>query len=72
MRDTTFLRERLPTPIGGLVILTDEQDRLRAVDWEDHTERMRRLLRLHYGAGCAAVLDRGSHSAAWQSLRARP
>jgi methylated-DNA-[protein]-cysteine S-methyltransferase len=46
MRDLSFLRESLPTEIGTLVILTDEQDRLRVVDWEDHAERMHRLLRL--------------------------
>ena len=42
--------DRLPTPIGELVLLADEQGRLRALDWADHEARLQRLLRLHYGA----------------------
>ena len=41
-----FARDRLPTPIGILLLVFDEQDRLRALDWEDFEPRMRRLLRL--------------------------
>jgi methylated-DNA-[protein]-cysteine S-methyltransferase len=44
-----FLLDRLPTPIGTLVIVFDEADRLRALDWDDYEVRMRRLLRLQYG-----------------------
>jgi methylated-DNA-[protein]-cysteine S-methyltransferase len=33
--------ERLSTPIGTMLIVTDEQGRLRVVDWEDHENRMR-------------------------------
>jgi len=44
-----FARDRLPTPIGILLLVFDEQDRLRALDWEDFESRMRRLLRLQYG-----------------------
>jgi len=43
--------DRIPTPIGELVVLVDDEGRLRAVDWTDHEARMRRLLRLHYGDG---------------------
>ncbi|MET0497081.1 MAG: methylated-DNA--[protein]-cysteine S-methyltransferase [Steroidobacteraceae bacterium] len=42
--------ERLPTPIGELLILNDDRQRLRAIDWSDYETRMQRLLRLHYGA----------------------
>lgn len=41
--------DRIPTPIGELVIVVDELGRLRAVDWADHEADMRRFLRLHYG-----------------------
>lgn len=41
--------ERLDTPIGTLLALTDSEQQLRAVDWADHEPRMLRLLRLHYG-----------------------
>jgi methylated-DNA-[protein]-cysteine S-methyltransferase len=44
-----FLLDRLPTPIGTWLIVFDEADRLRALDWEDFEERTRRLLRLQYG-----------------------
>jgi methylated-DNA-[protein]-cysteine S-methyltransferase len=47
--------ERLPSPIGEIVLLTDEQDRLRALDWVDQETRMRQLLRLHYGANGVAL-----------------
>ena len=42
--------DRLPTPIGEGLIVTDDAGRLRAFDWTDHQDRMMRLLRLHYGA----------------------
>jgi methylated-DNA-[protein]-cysteine S-methyltransferase len=44
-----FYLERIDTPTGHMLLVTDEALRLRAADWEDHTERMIRLLRLHYG-----------------------
>jgi methylated-DNA-[protein]-cysteine S-methyltransferase len=45
-----FLLDRLPTPIGTLTIVFDDEDRLRSLDWEDYEARMRRLLRLQYGS----------------------
>src|SRR5947209_19188737 len=45
-----FSLDRLPTPIGDLLIIFDEEDRLRALDWEDYEDRTRRLLRLQYGS----------------------
>ncbi|MEA2841362.1 MAG: methylated-DNA-[protein]-cysteine S-methyltransferase [Methylobacteriaceae bacterium] len=44
-----FALDRLPTPIGTLLIVFDEEARLRALDWDDYEDRMRRLLRLQYG-----------------------
>jgi methylated-DNA-[protein]-cysteine S-methyltransferase len=63
-----FCLEGMPTPIGAMLILTDEQDRLRALDWEDYAPRMHRLLRLHYGADSAILLEGGSPSRAYRSL----
>ena len=63
-----FRLERMPTAIGTMLILTDEQDRLRALDWEDHAPRMHRLLRLHYGADGASLLEGGSPTRARRSL----
>jgi methylated-DNA-[protein]-cysteine S-methyltransferase len=46
-----FLVERIATPIGELIIVTDRQESLRVVDWHDYEDRMRQLLGRHYGVG---------------------
>jgi methylated-DNA-[protein]-cysteine S-methyltransferase len=40
--------DRLATPIGEALLVTDGDGRLRALDWADHEPRLLRLLRLHY------------------------
>ena len=45
-----FGLDRLATPIGIALLVTDAEGALRALDWEDYEHRMRELLRLHYGA----------------------
>ncbi|MGY8704199.1 methylated-DNA--[protein]-cysteine S-methyltransferase [Bradyrhizobium sp. 18BD] len=45
-----FGLDRLTTPIGIALLVTDADGALRALDWEDYEPRMRELLRLHYGA----------------------
>jgi methylated-DNA-[protein]-cysteine S-methyltransferase len=44
-----FRLDRLTTPIGESLIITDEAGCLRAFDWADRYDSMARLLRLHYG-----------------------
>ncbi|MGY4484350.1 hypothetical protein ACVWWR_003541 [Bradyrhizobium sp. LM3.2] len=46
----SFGLDRLATPIGIALLVTDAAGALRALDWEDYEHRMRELLRLHYGA----------------------
>jgi methylated-DNA-[protein]-cysteine S-methyltransferase len=41
--------DRLDTPIGTMLIVTDGEGNLRALDWSDYETRMRALLRRHYG-----------------------
>jgi methylated-DNA-[protein]-cysteine S-methyltransferase len=41
--------ERLPSPIGTMLLLCDERQRLRSLDWEDHEARLQSLLRRQYG-----------------------
>ena len=41
----TLLLDRLATPIGVALLVTDGHGRLRGLDGEDHEARMRRLLR---------------------------
>jgi methylated-DNA-[protein]-cysteine S-methyltransferase len=42
--------DRLATPVGTALLVTDEAGTLRAFDFEDFEDRMARLMRLHYGA----------------------
>ncbi len=46
----TFGLDRLETPIGVALLVTDADGFLRALDWEDYAARMKGLLRLQYGA----------------------
>ncbi len=46
----SFGLDRVTTPIGIALLVTDAEGALRALDWEDYEHRMRELLRLHYGA----------------------
>ena len=48
-RPETFSLDRLQTPIGTAMLVTDADGVLRAFDWEDYTSRMNELLRLQYG-----------------------
>jgi methylated-DNA-[protein]-cysteine S-methyltransferase len=70
MNSLTFHLERVPSAIGTMLLLTDEQERLRGLDWEDHEARMRRLLRLHYGLDGVRLLEAGTVSAARRALEA--
>lgn len=45
-----LLLDRVPTPIGESLLVTDDGGRLRALDWSDYEPRLKRLLRRHYGA----------------------
>jgi methylated-DNA-[protein]-cysteine S-methyltransferase len=65
-----FSLERLDTPTGRMLILTDDEHRLRAVDWEDHEARMQRLLRQHYGPAGVTLRESSRPSAARRSLEA--
>ena len=42
--------DRLATPIGEALVVTDEAGYLRAFDWADRESGMARLLRRHYGS----------------------
>jgi methylated-DNA-[protein]-cysteine S-methyltransferase len=62
-----FLFDRLPSPIGEILLVSDGS-KLRALDFWDYEDNMRRLLRLHYGeyslqpahdpAGLCSLIDR--------------
>jgi methylated-DNA-[protein]-cysteine S-methyltransferase len=46
----SFGLDRLETPIGVALLVTDADGVLCALDWEDYSARMKELLRLHHGA----------------------
>jgi methylated-DNA-[protein]-cysteine S-methyltransferase len=52
-----FRLERFGTRIDEVLLVTDEQQRVRALDFGDYHERMLRLLRLHYGADAIALVE---------------
>jgi methylated-DNA-[protein]-cysteine S-methyltransferase len=70
MNYRTFTLERLDTPTGRILIVTDEERVLRAVDWEDHEGRMQKLLQRHYGNGAIQLSETARPSAARAALRA--
>ncbi len=41
---------KLESPLGELLLVTDSQEQLRALDFADHRAHLHRLLREHYGA----------------------
>lgn len=44
-----FFVETFFTPTGPMLLLTDTDENVRALDWEDYAARMHDLLRLQYG-----------------------
>ena len=42
-----LLEDKIATPLGPLWVICDEQYRLRAVEWEEHSNRMEELLDIH-------------------------
>jgi len=54
----TFLLDRVPSPIGTMLVVVDEESHLRVLDWEDFEERMLRMLRLCHGASIRLVPGR--------------
>jgi methylated-DNA-[protein]-cysteine S-methyltransferase len=51
MNEALQLRiERLKTPLGEMIVITDDDGNLRTTDWTDHEDRMSHFLEIHYGA----------------------
>ncbi len=62
--------ERLATPLGELMAVTDAAGLLYAVDWTEHEAAMRRHLRLYYPPNVVETLPRRRPSVALASLEA--
>lgn len=50
MQPERLTLDQMASPIGTIVLISDERGQLRALDYSDYEPRMVRLLRLHYGA----------------------
>jgi methylated-DNA-[protein]-cysteine S-methyltransferase len=44
-----FFIEVFSTPTGRMLLVTDDAGNVRALDWEDHADRLHRLMRLYEG-----------------------
>jgi methylated-DNA-[protein]-cysteine S-methyltransferase len=66
----TFFTQHIETPTGDMCLVTDDAQRLRALDWEDCASRMHELLRRRYGAGAISLRSATRSSEAAQALRA--
>ena len=70
MNTQTFETERLDTPTGRMLLLTDEQGLVHALDWEDHHDRTQRLLGRYYRHVTLTLREAGKESAAKRALLA--
>jgi methylated-DNA-[protein]-cysteine S-methyltransferase len=66
----SFFVEHIETPTGRMRVVTDDDGRLRALEWDDHTPRMQELLRRHYGANSVELREASAPSVAARSLLA--
>lgn len=62
--------ERMPSPVGEVIIGTDDKGVLRVLDFADYEARMRRLLQRQYGANGFSLADAGKPSRAASVLGA--
>lgn len=62
--------ERISSPIGSVLILTDVETRLRTVEFEDHPQRLQRLLARHYGRGEFRLVPAPEATTAGRALEA--
>jgi methylated-DNA-[protein]-cysteine S-methyltransferase len=70
MHEDTLFVERFATPVGDLVVVTDEDGRTRAVEWIDRETRLRARLPRHGVDARAALLPRPARSHAYTALAA--
>jgi methylated-DNA-[protein]-cysteine S-methyltransferase len=66
----TFALERVPSPLGPMMMVTDDEERLRALNWEDGEAKMHRILRTQYGVDQVRFIVRGSPSRCRRALEA--
>jgi methylated-DNA-[protein]-cysteine S-methyltransferase len=70
MSEQIFALELIDTPTGPMLIVTDEAQRVRAVEWEDHEPRFKKLMQRHYGTNGVELRTASQPSPARQALLA--
>lgn len=63
-------RESVPTPIGPLTLLTDDDGAVCALEWEDREARMHELLERQRGGAGVELRERGAASTARTAVEA--
>jgi methylated-DNA-[protein]-cysteine S-methyltransferase len=66
----TFSLERVDTATGPMLLVTDDERRLRALDWEDHEARMRLLFARQYAGAPVCLTEVRATSDAARALEA--
>lgn len=66
---TTFLLERLDTPLGEMLLACDEEGRLRIVDWHDYEDRMHALFRRQYPGELIGLRETAATSDAARAIQ---
>jgi methylated-DNA-[protein]-cysteine S-methyltransferase len=70
MSAQTFSVERVNTPTGRMLVVTDDQHALRAIEWEDHEQRAQQLFQRQYGKNAVQLREVSQPSAARRALEA--
>lgn len=65
-----FQLERLPTPLGQMLLVTDGQQCLRAADWQDYEARLHLLMRRQYKGLSISLRETVPESAAARAMLA--
>lgn len=70
MSALNFELEKFSTPIGQMLLVSDEQQRVRAIDWQDYEARMQLLMRRQYKGMAVSLRDAAQPSPARRILEA--
>lgn len=68
MTNIIFLLERVKTPLGQMLIATDEQQRLRVLDWQDQEGNMHALIKRQYPGGSVMLRETAHSSSATAAI----
>lgn len=64
-----FRLERVATPIGQMLIVTDEAGQLRALNWQDHEDEMHTLFRRQYRGDSIVLHEAAEKSEATRAVQ---